>query len=85
MDRKLTLNDGTILEDSYGLQDGSVLWVYLYAKISFGDAFALLNDPEKVKKITGTQFGAETVFRGHKELFAIRKENGGFISAGLRK
>ena len=85
MNQKLTLNDGTVLENSYAFQDGSNLWVYVYAAISFGELFALLNDPEKVKKITAERDGAESVFRGYKELFCIRKENGGFISAGLRK
>ena len=85
MNQKLTLNDGTVLESSYAIRDGSNLWVYVYAAISFGELFLLLNDPEKVKKITAERDGAESVHRGYKELFCIRKENGGFISAGLRK
>ena len=48
-------------------------------------SFALLNDPEKAKKITMDRGGERTVFRGFKELFCIRKEDGNFISAGLRK
>lgn len=85
MDRQLTLNDGTVLEDSYVAQAGSTLWVYVYAEITLAALFALLNDPEKAKKITMEQMGQKVTFRGYKELFCIRKEEGGFISAGLRK
>lgn len=85
MNSTLTLNDGTALEGSYVIQNGNTLYLYCYAEITFGDLFALLNDPEKAKKITMDRGGERTVFRGFKELFCIRKEDGNFISAGLRK
>ena len=85
MDQKLTLNDGTELENSYAIEAGGVLWVYCYAAITFGDLFALLNDPEKTDAITMTRAGTETEFDGYRELFCIRKEDVGFISAGIRK
>lgn len=85
MDSQLTLNDGTVLEGSYVIQSGNTLYLYCYAEIAFGDLFAALNDPEKAKKITMQQSGEKTVFRGFKELFCVRKEDGNFISAGLRK
>lgn len=85
MDSQLTLNDGTVLKDSYVIQSGNTLYLYCYAEIAFGDLFAVLNDPEKAKKITMQQSGEKTVFRGYKELFCVRKEDGNFISAGLRK
>ena len=43
MDRKLTLNDGTILENSYAFAVGERMWVYIYAEMTLADAFALLN------------------------------------------
>lgn len=85
MDQKLELNDGTELVDSYAIEAGGVLWVYCYAGISFGDLFALLNDPEKTGTITMTRAGTETEFNGYDELFCIRKEDVNFISAGIRK
>lgn len=85
MDSQLILNDGTVLKDSYVIQSGNTLYLYCYAEIAFGDLFAVLNDPEKAKKITMQQSGEKTVFRGFKELFCVRKEDGNFISAGLRK
>lgn len=85
MDSTLTLNDGTVLESSYVIQSGNTLYLYCYAEITFGDLFDALNDPEKAKKITMERGNEKTVFRGFKELFCIRKEDGNFISAGLRK
>ena len=85
MDRKLKLNDGTILEDSYVLQAGDTLWWYIYCEITFENAFALLSNSELVKKVIATQYGEETTYRGFKELFVIRKEDGGYITAGTRK
>lgn len=85
MDRKLTLNDGTILEDSYAFAVGERMWVYIYAEMTLADAFALLNDPAKMISVISEQFGQETTYEGYTELFTITKEDGGFISAGVRK
>lgn len=84
MDQVLTLNDGTALGGSYAIENDGKLWVYVHTEIRFAELFALLNDPEKTKKITGNQGGNKTTWRGYKELFCIRKEDG-FFSAGLRK
>lgn len=85
MDAKLTLNDGTELGSSYVIRSGNNLWVYVYAQITFADLFSLLNNPENTAAITMKQGEEETVFEGFAELFCIRKEDEGFISAGLRK
>ena len=85
MDRKLTLNDGTELANSYVLRSGNILWVYVYAQIGFAELFGLLNDPEKTARIRMETGGDETEHAGYTELFCIRKEDGGFISAGLRQ
>lgn len=77
----LTLNDGTEITECNAIVSDNVLWLYVYSAIDFGELFNLLNDPEKVKKITA----ADASYRGFKELFCIRKEVGGFITAGLRK
>ena len=41
MSEKLTLNDGTILSNSHATQDGQILWVYIGAEITLGEAFGL--------------------------------------------
>lgn len=85
MDAKLTLSDGTELEHSYVIRSGNNLWVYVYAQITFTALFGLLNDPENTAAITMKQGDEETVFEGFTDFFCIRKEDDGFISAGLRK
>lgn len=84
MIQKLTLNDGTELDNSSAIEEGNTLFLYVYAEITFADLFALLNDPEKAKKVVETLGEKKTTYRNFKELYFIRKENG-FISAGLRK
>jgi len=83
--RRLILNDGTELQDSYVISSGSVLWVYVYARIGFAELFDLLNDRRKTARVTLDQEGTMAYFDGYTDLFCIRKEDGGFISAGLRK
>ena len=85
MNQQLTLNDGTVLENSSVAEAGNILWLYVYADITFADLFALLNDPEKARRVTAVFGESKTTYRGFKELFCIRKEDGGFVSAGLRK
>lgn len=85
MDRAIKLNDGTVLDESEVLKSGERLFLYLYGQITFEQAFALLNDPDKTKKIVADKFGTKTTYSGYKELYVITKEDGGYITAGLRK
>ena len=84
MDQTLQIGNA-VLAGSYAFTSGDVLWVYVYAEISLADLFALLNEPENTQEITASRFGETTVFSGYTELFCIRKEEEGFLSAGLRK
>ena len=83
--RTLTLNDGTVLEDSYAMADGNTLWVYIGAAYDMVQAFHSLYYPAKTESMTCNQYGAETVFEGYTHLFCISEEPGGRISAGLKK
>ena len=49
MEETLKLNDGTKLGGHALLSDGT-LWIYLDSS-TLADAFPLLNDPEKTKRI----------------------------------
>ena len=83
MNEKLTLNDGTEIEGHIIESDTSLL---LYLKnITLYDAFVLLNDPEKTKKIVAERYGQKTMVRGYKTLKAISVERGGMINATLTK
>ena len=86
MGQKLILSDGTELEDSYVIYASGTLWVYVYAQISFAALFALLNNPDKTAAITLVRGeNDEEDYDGFTDLFVLRKEDGGFISGGLRK
>ena len=67
---KLTLNDGTVLEDSSALLSGD-LFLYMNG-YGMQEIFDLLIDPEKAKKIVFTQANGEN-------------EDNGLITAVLRK
>ena len=84
MEQKLILNDDSEILDSYAVQANGKLWVYVYADISFACLFSMLSDPEKTSRIVCEQFGVRNTYDGFTDLFCIRKEDGGWISAGLR-
>lgn len=87
LNRKLIL-EGTVLENSYVnlSSNGRNLFVYIYDKnVTFADAFNLLNNPAKTSTIISEQSGDWTTYNGFVELVSIRKEDSGFIAAGLRK
>ena len=84
MDGKLILNDGTELV-GHMIETDSRLFVYLY-EITLGEAFELLNDPEKTKVIKGEQYGVKQTIRGYKHLCSVSEEMGGqMISGSLKK
>lgn len=82
MQEQLTLNNGTVLENSYAFQTDETLWVYIGAGLSIGEVFDLFRVPENVTKITNEQ---GTVYEGYDEIMYIRKEKDGTINAGLRE
>lgn len=83
MDEKLTLNDGTELVGHLLETDGR-LFVYVY-ELTLAEAFEVLDNPEKTKKIVAEQYMSKVTVRGYKHLVAISEEPGGMISASLRK
>ena len=84
MPEKLTLNDGTVLENSSAILS-SDLFVYIHDS-DLQTVFDLLIDPENTKKIIYTQVNGEFVtFVGYKKLRAVTDEGNGLITAVLRK
>ena len=84
MPEKLTLNDGTVLENSSAILS-SDLFVYIHDS-DLQTVFDLLIDPENTKKIVYTQANGEPVtVVGYKKLIAVRDEGNGLITAVLRK
>lgn len=81
MESKLILNDGTELEQSEALESNGKLFVYIRNGIGLRDAFDLLIDSEKTRKITQKRYGITTVINGYEKLTAIRDEGKGLITA----
>lgn len=84
MPEKLTLNDGTELENSSAILSGDL---FLYVNDSnLQTVFNLLIDPEKTQKIIYTQVnGTSVAYVGYKKLKAVTDEDNGLITAVLRK
>lgn len=83
MDRKLILNDGTEIS-GYLLESGDRLFLYMYGR-TMAWLFGILSNPEKVSVITCKGYGEQVTVRGYEHLYCISEENGGMISAGLKK
>ena len=84
MPEKLTLNDGTVLENASAVLSGD-LFLYINGK-TLAEVFDLLIVPENVEKIIYTMNnGEEAVFEGFRKLIAVRDEGRGLITAVLRK
>ena len=78
----ITLNDGTVLENSHVLLSRNVLWFYLNG-VSFEDAFALMSDVDKTIRIVASSYGSETEYTAYTDLFCLRREDDGMITGGL--
>lgn len=85
MPEKLTLNNGTVLEEASAIHSTNDLFLYIYGS-DLKTVFDLLIEPENTEKITYTMNnGAEVVFEGFRKLNAVRDEGGRLITAVLRR
>ena len=85
MEQTLTLNDGTVLNNSSAAENSGGLWIYVNAEIGFQDLFSIMNDHEKTKRIIAENIEGKKTYRGYKELFYLRKGDNGTVSIALRK
>ena len=84
MPEKLTLNDGTVLDNSSAILSGD-LFLYIHDS-DLQTVFDLLIDPENTKQIIYTQVnGTSLTYVGYKKLHAVTDEDNGLITAVLRK
>lgn len=83
----LTLNDGTILQNSSGLVSSGMLFIYVRQNgITMTDVFNLFVDPDKTERIVYTQVnGEEITFLDYEKLIAVRDEGDGLFTAVLTK
>lgn len=83
----LTLNDGTVFQNSSALVSTGNLFVYIQqAGVTLTDVFNAFVDPDKTGQIVYTQVNAEEiVFTGYEKLIAVRDEGDGLFTAVLIK
>jgi hypothetical protein len=81
---KLTLSDGTELENSSAILSGN-MFLYIRGE-DMKTVFDLLIDPENTEEIVYTMInGEDLTFRGFNKLIAVTDEENGLITAVLRK
>ena len=84
MDEKLTLNNGTVLENSIAILSGN-LFLYIRGK-TMKAVFNLLSVRKNVETIVYTQVnGEDLTFSGFTKLTAVSDEGNGLITAVLRR
>lgn len=81
--RTLTLNDGTILENSYVLMVDGSLFVYTNNGYNIKYVFDILYNPVATEHVTAFDV-VETTYEGYTKLVAVRDEGNGFITAVLK-
>lgn len=84
MTEKLTLNDGTVLENASAIESTD-LFLYING-YTMADVFGNLIDPEKTATISYTMMNGDIViYNNYQHLIAVRDEGDGLITAVLRK
>ena len=78
----LTMNDGTVLEDSHVILNNGLLSFYVQNGMTLPEVYVIFSDPQKTAKITAFRFGAERVYEGYTDLNFIQKSESQ-ISGGL--
>ena len=86
MDKRIILEDGTVISDAYVQTPANMLMIYVRNEsgMTMGDLFQLLNNPEKTETITAEAYGETTVYTGYTDLYSISR-GVTQISAGLMK
>ena len=84
MQEKLTLNDGTVLENSSAILSGD-LFLYMNG-YDLATIFNLLIVPGKAKMIIYTQNNGEQItYNGYKKLKSVSDEGNGLVTAVLTR
>lgn len=82
---KLTLNDGTVFENSHAIENGGSLFIYVQdAQSGIRDVFNAFADPEKTASIQYENMAGDTItLTGYNRIIAVRDEGRGLITAVL--
>ena len=81
----LTLNDGTVLQNSYAVETIDNLFLYIRNGMNMMQVFPLVADTTKITEITFTAGETIVVYGGYTMLQGITTEHGGMINVVLRR
>lgn len=82
----ITLADGTVFNNAYGMLVNGDLFIYITStSLDIREVWNLLSNVKKTKRIRSQAFGEDVTFLKYTDIYFIRRETDGSISAGLRK
>ena len=81
----LTLNDGTVLNNSYAAETMDNLFLYIRNGMTMMQVFILIMDTSKIETIKYTAGDATVEYGGYTVVQGITMEHGGMISVVLRR
>lgn len=86
MEQKITLADGTVIQNAYAMLVDGNLFIYINdTGADIGQIFDLLRNAKKTKRIRSQAFGDDVTYQKYTKIYFIREEDNGFINAGMRK
>ena len=84
MDETLTLNDGTLLENTRVLLSAGSLFFYVGNGMTMDEVYQFMKQPELTKHMTVYSFKQTTEYNGYTELYCISVDKC-LVSGGLRR
>lgn len=86
MEQKITLADGTVIQNAYAMPVNGDLFIYINStEMDIRDVWSLLSNVRKTKRIRSQAFGEDITYQKYTDIYFIRREDNGSMSAGLRK
>lgn len=83
--QQLTLNDGTVLENSYAAETIDYLFLYIGNGMSIMQVMMLVIDPNKISRIVYSAGENMTEYTDYTTVQGITTEHGGMINVSLRR
>ncbi len=81
----LTLNDGTVLEDTQAIESTGMLFIYSYCGHTIKELCDLLFPAENISSIEANFPGGTKTYNGYNRLVAVRDEGNNLLTAVLAK
>ena len=82
---KITLADGTVIQDAYAMLVNNDLFIYISGNEDIRAMWDLLSNTRKTKRIRSQAFGADDTYLKYTDIRGMSKEDDGSINARLRK